>query len=170
MVAVAVEELDGLLVVTGEHYLGSAAHSQTLLVLVEGLGREDQRLLEQELVDRRQYRRVEPHRVFDQQEHLHADFVDVVGVFLVFDKLDNGQQQVHVAEPAEDVVDMAQVGVAQTPRHLLREGREHDDGYVGAQGLDSGGALDSLVNVYGGHGDDDVEVDALYHLERRGGV
>ncbi len=117
--AVLLVERHGLLIVAGEHHLGAAAHAQHLLVLVEGLGREFPRLLEQKLVDMRQYRRVKSHRVLDHHYHLHAHLGDVGRVEAVFHQLDDGQQQVHITQPAEYVVDGAEVGLGQSSRHFL---------------------------------------------------
>ena len=48
----------------------------------------------------RQHGRIEAHRVFNDKNHLHAHIQDVaVGVHLVLEKLDDSQQQVHVAQP-----------------------------------------------------------------------
>ena len=100
MLGISLVYLHGLLIVAGQHHLGAPAHTQHTLVLVEGLGREEARLGEDELIDNRQYRRVEAHRVLDKEYHLHAHAVDVVlGVELVLEQLDYGQQQVDVAEP-----------------------------------------------------------------------
>ena len=90
MAAVFLVQGHGLLVVASKHHLGTPAHTQHLLVLVERLGGKGHGLFQQKFVDMRQHRRVKSYRVLHQQYHLHAYVVDVVlGVHLVFQQLDD---------------------------------------------------------------------------------
>ena len=124
-------EPHGFLVVARQHHLGAPSHAQHGLVPVECLGRERLRLPQDELVERGQYRRVEAHRVLDEQYHLYAHLRDVVlGVHLVLDELDDGHQQVDVAQPRKHIVDPGEVLVLQPQRHLAGEGCEHHKGHV----------------------------------------
>ena len=112
--------LHGLLVGTGQHHLGAPPHAQHALVLVQRLGREYLRLLQHKVIEVGQYGGVEPDGVLDQQNELHPHRGDVdLGIHLVFDELDDSHQQVYVAQPAEHVVDTAQVFLGNAPRHLV---------------------------------------------------
>ena len=69
----------------------------------------------------RKDRRIEAHGVFDKHYHLYAHLRDIVGIKLVFKKLDDGKKKIHVAEPAEHIVDFRHVFHSQTSRHFLAE-------------------------------------------------
>ena len=73
----------------------------------------------------RQKRRVETHRIFDQQDDLNAHRC-YVGFYVhqVFEQFDDGEQQIAVAQPTEHIVDGAQVFVAQQFGHLTRKRRQ----------------------------------------------
>ncbi len=97
---ILVVDFESFLVVACEHYLGTSAHTQHALVLVECFGREETRLRENEFVDYREHRAVESHRVLDDDDELHAHIVNViVGIEFVLEQLDDGEQQVDVAKP-----------------------------------------------------------------------
>ncbi len=91
MLSVALVKRHSLFVIAGEHHLRTSAHAQHLFVLVQGLGTEGHRLLEQEFVYMREYRRVKAHRIFHQQYHLHAYIVNVGGIEPVFEQLYDGK-------------------------------------------------------------------------------
>ncbi len=76
----------------------------------------------------RQYRRIESHGILYHKYHLDSNLIDVlVGVLFVLQKLDDRQQQIHIAKPAENVVYATEILVGQTARHLFGEGGEHYD-------------------------------------------
>jgi len=147
----------GLFVGAGQFYFWPPAHAQHLFVLVEGLGREYLRLFQHELVEVGQYRGVEAHRVFDQHDNLHARLGVFFDVHLVFKQLDDSQQQVGISQPAEHVVDAAEVLFFESPRYLPGKGGEQHDGYVGVVVLYLLGLFVGLA-VFGiGYGDDEVK-------------
>ena len=91
---------------------------------------------QQELIQRWQNSRQESHRVFHKQYHLHPDDVHVVvGIKFVFEQLDYCKQQVDIAEPAEHVINAAEVLVGKPLRHLARKRRQHHKRHVGVKPL-----------------------------------
>ena len=153
VVAVTVDQRGGLLVVARHKHLAASAHTEHRLVLVQRLGREHHRLLEQELEQIGHDRAVEADRVLDEEDGLHSDLVEVVvGVHAVFYQLDDGHDQVDVAEPGEHVVDAAQVFVGDAPAHLVAERRQHHERYVGIHPVDLDGLAEGLADVDAGHG------------------
>jgi len=163
-------QFHGFLVSTGEHHLGASAHTQHLLMLVEGLGGEEARLLEEELIDVRKDRRIEADGVLDHEDALHAHVADVVGIELVLKELDDGQQQVEIAEPAEDIVHVGEVLHGQTPRHFLAERGKHHKGHGRELGLEKRRAVERVGQVAAGHGYDEVESLLPHHLQRLGHI
>ena len=126
VVRVAFVECHCLLIVACQHHFRSATHTQRSSVAVECLGREAFALREYVVVEVGQYGAVEAYAVLHQQYHLHATLVDVVlKVHLVLYQLDNGEDEVGVAEPAEHVVEDGEVFVLHALRDAMREGREH---------------------------------------------
>ena len=121
-------QFDRLRVVRRQQDLRPGALAQLLLLLVERLLREFAALLQHQLVDRRQVGRIVLHRVFDQQDRLHADLQDVVvGVHPVFDQLDDRQDQVGIAVPIERVIDGRRVLVLDPHPDIARKiGQQHD--------------------------------------------
>ena len=125
---VAVVELDGLLVAAGQQDLGPGPFAEHLLLLVEGVLQELGVLQQDQLVEFGQIGRVEADRVLDEQDRLHAADRDVLlGVHLVLDELDDGDDQVRVAVPAEDVVESRAVLLPEPAVDVLREGGQQCD-------------------------------------------
>ena len=99
-------ECHRLLVVSGQHHLGTATFALGGSVRVQGLGRETLRLREDIVIEVRQHRGVEADVILNEQNHLHAGLADiVVDVHLVLQQFDDGHDEVGVAEPAEDIVE-----------------------------------------------------------------
>ena len=113
-----------LVVVACQHYLGPSPHAQCLKARVQGLGRKLQALLQHELVQAWQYAAVEAYAVLHYQYHLHSRAAYVVlQVQAVLNQLDDGQQELGVAQPAEDVLEGGQVLVLHAARDAVAEGR-----------------------------------------------
>ncbi len=126
LLSVLLIQLYRFLVVARKHYFGAPSHTQHLFMLIESLGREEFRLFEQKLIYMRKHRRVETYGVLYQEYGLHAYIGDIVGIEFVLKKLDYCKEQVHVSEPAENIVDIGQILHSQTAGHFLAEWREHD--------------------------------------------
>ena len=134
---VAVVELHGLLVAAGQEDLGPGAFAEHLLLLVEGVLQEFGVLQQDELVELGQVGRVEADRVLDEQDRLHAPLADILGgVHLVLDELDDGDDELRVAVPAEDVVEPRAVLLLQAAVDVLREGGEQRHGNLRVALLD----------------------------------
>ena len=120
VVLILVEDAHGLLVGTRQLDLRTATHTQGALVVVQCLLGEHLALLQDELIEVRQCRGVETDRVFHQKDDLHPYALRVVGrIHLILYQLDDGQEQLRVAQPTEHIVDCAQILMGDALRHLL---------------------------------------------------
>ena len=88
----------------------------------------------------------------------------MVEIHLVLDELDDGHDEVGVAQPAEHVVEAAHVLVLHAPGDAMREGGEHHAGYLGEALLDGAGHGEGIVVGIAGHTDDEVDVGRLQHV------
>ena len=105
IVAVFRVELHSLIVVSCQHHLRPAPHSQRGAVGVECLRGEALALGEDKAVESGQQRRIEAYAVLHEQNHLHACLGNVVfKVHLVLYQFYDGQNQVGVAQPAEHIL------------------------------------------------------------------
>ncbi len=157
IVAVTAVEEPCLFVAAGKDYLRTSAHAQHLELGVECLGGEEEALLEYEFIEVGEDGGVEPDAVFDEEYHLYACGEVVFEVHLILDKLDDGEQEVGVAEPAEDVFEGTEVFVLHALRDTVGEGCEDDDGDVGELCLDVACDVEDVVVVGTRHTDDEVE-------------
>ena len=132
---------------------------------VQGLGREVLALLQDELVEIGQDGRVEADVVFDDENHLHTRLHVMLQIHAVFHQLDDGDEQVGVAQPTEDGLEDAQIDVLHTRRDAVAEGREHDDGHGGMVALERRGDVEHVVvgrRGLGRHTDDEVDAARLH--------
>ncbi len=150
-------QVPSLLVGAGEHDFRTSAHAQGLKLRVQGFGGELQALLEHETVEVGQYGRVETDGVLHQQYHLHAGFHVVFQVHLVFYQLDDGEEQVGVAQPAEHVVEDGEVHVLHALPDAVAERGKHDDGNGGIVRLYAQRDVEHVAVVRARHADNQVE-------------
>ena len=152
-------EVHGLFVGTCQHNFRPSPHAQCALVAVECFGGEVETLLQHELIEFRQNGRVETYAVFYKKNHLHTHFLHVVlQVHLVFDELDDGQQQVGIPQPAEDVFENAEVFVLHAGRDAVTEGGEHHQRQFLVAVLDGAGNVEHVRRVGTWHDDDEVKI------------
>ena len=79
-----------------------------------------------------QDRTVKTNAVLYQQDHLHAPFGDIVlQVHLVFHQLDDGHNEVGVAQPTKHIIKNAQVFVLHPAGNAVRKRSENDAMNVG---------------------------------------
>ena len=122
VVAVAVVEVDRLLVGGGQQNLGPRALAQHLLLLVERILQKFGVLQQDELVELGQVGRVEADGVLDQQDGLDTPLEHVLaGVHGILDELDDGDDELRVAVPAEHVVEPRAVLLADAAVDVLRK-------------------------------------------------
>ena len=101
-------------------------------MVVEGLLAEIAALGKQIAVEERQHGRIEACGVFHHHYALHAHLQNVVGgVEAVFYQLDDGQDEVYVAEPREHEIHAAEVFVGQAATHLACKGQQKHRRYAG---------------------------------------
>ena len=127
VVLIALIDLHGVLVVGRQKYLRAGTLALNLLLLVVGIFQKLTVLQQHKLVDRRQIGRVVANRVLNQQNRLHTALQDIlVGIHSVLNQLDDGDDQVGIAVPAEDVVESRAILLLDTAIDILREaGQQH---------------------------------------------
>ena len=104
IVGMRIVERGGFLVGARQSDLGTTAHAQGALVFIEGFGGKLPTLLQHKLVEFGQHGGIETNVVFDEQNELHSTLFDVViEIHFVLEQLDDGEQQIGVAQPAEHV-------------------------------------------------------------------
>ena len=154
---VRIVEIKGILVVGGHKDLRPGPLAEDLLLLVERIQDGGAVLLEHQFVQQGQVCGVITDRIFHQQDALHTASQNVVlGVHAVFQQLDDGNDKVRTAVPAEDVVDGGAVVLLHLPVNLLGEGREEDDGDIGPVFLHPVGEGEDVHLAHVVHRDDQV--------------
>ena len=88
----------------------------------------------------------------------------MVEVHLVLHELDDGEQQLGVAQPAEDVLEEAEVLPLHVAGDAVREGGEHHQRRVGELFLDAPPDVERVGIVGTGHADYQLEAHLLQHL------
>ena len=132
---------------------------------VEGLSREVLTLLQDVTIQIGQDGTVEADGVLHQQDHLHTRLLDVVlQVHLVLDKLDDGHDEVGVAQPAENIVEDAKVLVLHAARNAMREGREHHAMDLRELALDGARHGEGIIVGCTGHTDHQVDLGSGQYL------
>ena len=122
----------GLLVGGGQHHLRTSALALGGSMWIQGLSRKVLRLRQDIVVKVWQHRRIEADVVLHQQYHLHARLLDIMFyVHLVLYQLDDGENQVGIAQPAEHIVEDGHVLILNTLGDAVRERRQHHAGNVG---------------------------------------
>ena len=154
----AVVEGCGFFVGARQHDFGTSAHAEGALVLVEGFGGELHALLEHEFVQLGQDGGIEADIVFYEDDLLHTTFFDVViEIHFVFNQFDDGEQQIGVSQPAEDVFEVGKVFVLDARCDAVAEGGEYDQGDVLEAMFDAACDVEGVAVVSAGHDDDEVE-------------
>ena len=165
IVAIPIIYSHGLLVAAGQHHLRTAPHTQGGGMAVQGLGREALALQQYVVIEVGQDRAVEPDAVLDYQYHLYTGFADVmVYVHLILDELDDREDKVGIAQPAEYVVKDGQILVLHTLGDAVRERGEHHAVYGGKLDLDGACHGKGVVVGVAGHTYHEVYVGGLEHL------
>ena len=154
-----------LLIVAGEHHLWTSAHTQRGGMAVERLRGEALALGENVVVEIGKNGAVEADAVLHEQNHLHATLLDVVlEVHLVLDELDDGENEVGVAQPAEHIVEDAEVLVLHALRYAMRERREHHVVHIRKSRLYVPRHRERVVVGIARHADHEVDVHGAEHL------
>ena len=126
---------------------------------VQGLGGDPLALNEYVAVEVGQDRAVEAHRVLHEEYHLNAGLLDVVlNVHLVLDELDDGEDKVGIAKPAEYIVEHRQVLILHAARDAVGERSQHYAMDVGETSLDVTGNGERIVVGIAGHTEHKVHI------------
>ena len=152
----------GLFITAGQYNLGTSTHAQLLQLGVEGFTGEEKTLLQHKFVEKGQETAVEPDVVLHQKNHLHTALGIVFHVHLVLHKFDDGQQQFRVAQPAEHVLENAEVFLLHPAVDTVTEGSEHHNGNLRIALLDETGDVEDVIVVGSGHTDEKVVAAALH--------
>ena len=153
-----VVERGGFLVGARQSDLRTTAHAQGAPVLVEGFGGKLLTLLQDELIKLGQDGGVEPNVVFDENDELHSTlFYVVIEVHFVLEQLDDGEEQIGVAQPAEHIFEGRKIFVLDARTDAVTEGGKHDDGDVLVARFDVAGDVEGVAVVRSGHDDDEVK-------------
>ena len=127
----------GVFVVGRQQNLRAGTLTQNLLLLIVGIFQEFAILQQHKFIDRGQVGRVVANRVLDQQNRLHAALQDIlVGIHSVLDQLDDGDDQIGITVPAEDVVQSRTVLLLDAAIDILREAGQQHYGYLRVALLD----------------------------------
>ena len=88
-------------------------------------------------IDRGQVGRVVADRVLNQQNRLHTTLQDIlVGIHSILDQLDDGDNQIGIAVPAEDVVQSRTILLLDATIDILREASQQHHGHLRVALLD----------------------------------
>ena len=154
----AVVERCGFFVGARQHDFGTSAHAEGALVFVEGFGGELHALLQHEFVQLGQDGGIEADVVFYEDDLLHTAFFDVVvEIHFVFNQFDDGEQQIGVSQPAEDVFEVGEVFVLDARCDAVAEGGEYDKGNVLEAMFDAASDVEDVAVVSAWHHNDEVE-------------
>ena len=158
VVGILIVEFLRLFVGTGEHHLRTATHSHRGSMAVEGFLGKILALLEDIVVEVGQDGTVEAHGVFYQEYHLHACLPDIVlQVHLILNELDDGEDEVGVAQPAEYVIEDAEVFVLHSLGDAVGERGEYHAVDIRELAFDITRHIEGIVVGIARHTDDEVD-------------
>ena len=140
-----------------QHDFRTPAHPQGLQLRVQGFRRELQALLQHETVEVGQDGGIETDGILHQQNHLHARRHVVLQVHLVLNQLDDGKQQVRVAQPAEHIVENGEVHVFHALAYAVAERCQDDNRYHRILHLDAPRDVEHIIVVRARHTYNQVE-------------
>ena len=165
VVGILIVEFLRLFVGTGEYHLRTATHSHRGSMAVEGFLGKILALLEDIVVEVGQDGTVEAHGVFYQEYHLHACLPDIVlQVHLILNELDDGEDEVGVAQPAEYVIEDAEVFVLHSLGDAVGERGEYHAVDIRELALDITRHIEGIVVGIARHTDDEVDDGGAQHL------
>ena len=148
----------------GEDDLRTAALAQRGIVSGEGFRGEVPALREDVAVQVRQDGGIEADGVLHEQDHLHAHLADVmVDVHLVLHQLDDGQDEVGIAQPAENIVEDAQVFVLDALRDAVGERSQHHAVDAGELRFHGSRHVEGVVVGIARHADDEIYLHCGQH-------
>ena len=111
-----------LLIGTGQNHLRATTHTHGSRMTIQGLLGKVLTLLKYIIIKVWQDGTVEANRVFYQEYHLNTSLQDVMlQVHLILNQLDDGEDEVGVAQPAEDIIEDTQVFILHTLGNTMRE-------------------------------------------------
>ena len=117
-----------LLIRTCQYNLRPPTHTKCTLVRIQGFSRELLTLLQHELIQIRQNRRIETNAILHQKNQLHTDFLHIVfQIHLVFYQFDNRHQQVGIAQPTEYIFKRTQIFIDNPfGNTMAKRSQDHD--------------------------------------------
>ena len=165
VVMILLVKLHRLLVVTGKHHLWTPAHAHRGAVGVKCLGGETLTLRKNIIIKVGQHTAVEPDVVLYEHYHLHTRFLYVVlDVHLVLYQFYDGEDEVGVSQPAEDIVEHTHVLVLNAASDTMTERGEHHTRHLRELRLHIACHRESVVVRITRHADHEVDARRLHHL------
>jgi len=115
-------------------------------------------LLQNEFIQIGKHRRVKTDAVFNQQDQLHSHFRHIMlQIHFIFYQLDDGHQQIRIAQPAEHIVERTQILIGNTRRNAMTErGKNHDRNML-VQALDMPPDVKTVIITRARHTDNEIE-------------
>ena len=139
---------------TGKYNLGTAAHSQRPLMFVQSFRGKLLTLGEDKLIKIRQDRRIETDGIFHQQDHLNANFIDIMlQIHLILDQLDDGQEQIRISQPAKYIFKYTQIFMFHTRPDTMGKRSQNDQRNMRIFLLDLTSDIKRIAVVGSGHTD-----------------
>ena len=155
----------GFLIGGSQHHLGTASLALCCGMRIQRFRREVLRLLQDIVIEVRQDAGVEADVVLHQQNHLHTGLADVMlNVHLIFYQLDDGEDEVRVAQPTEHIVEGCHILILDALGDTMRERCQHHNRDIGGHFLDVASYGKRIVVGITRHTDDQVDVRFLQHL------
>src|SRR5579872_58201 len=168
VVAISLHQLGGFFEVRAEQNLGPCLHAHELVRYVDSFLNHAPRLLDQLGVNDGQERRVIPNVVFDYEEHGNAHSACVVEhVVLVFDVLNNRDQDARGSLPEEDTVDIGDRIARNEILDLAIVVSEDNDRRIESRFANLSGEIGSVGVADGEVGNDQIESGIRLHQIKR---
>ena len=165
---VAPVEGDGIVVVGRHKDFRSGTLAHNLLLFVQGVAYRLAVLLEDKFVEQRQIGGVVAHRILHQEygPHPHLQYV-LIGVELVLQELDDGDDDVRAVVPAEHIIDAGAVAALDVTVDFPRERAQQNYRSPRPEGLGLTRETEDIQFPDIVHRDDQVELPVfpLEHLE-----
>ena len=158
-------EFQGLLVCSSQNHLWTTSHSHRGGMAVQGFLGEVLALFEDVIIKVRQYRTIESDGVFHQENHLHTCLLDVVlQIHLILYQLDDGENEIGVAQPTKHVVEDAQVLIFHSLGNAMGKWGQHHAMDIRELGLHVTSHIKGIIVGIARHTNDQVDIRGTQHL------
>ena len=165
IVGILVIEFLSFFVSTSQNHLGSTTHTHGGSMTVQCLLGEVLALFQYVIVEIGKNGTVEADGIFDKEYHLNSGFLNIVfQIHLVLYQLDEGKNEIGIAQPAEHIVEDAQVFVLHTLGDAMREGSKHHAMDIGEPALDISCHIEGIIVGITRHTDNQINNSGAKHF------